>query len=173
MMEKEVKILLKRRLITAAIIILCALLQTTIGYFPSLFGAHFFILIPLCVCISVFEQVRWSAAFGILAGALWDLSHGGGDGYNALFLFLACAVCGVLVRYLMQKNLVTSLVLSSGACLLYSVFYVMFFISAQGIERPAYLFVRYYLLSAVLSALLTFVFYPVCKSLAQRFAVEY
>ena len=173
MMEREAKILLKRRLITAAIIILCALLQTTIGYFPSVLGAHFFILIPLCVCISVFEQVRWSAAFGILAGALWDLSHGGGDGYNALFLFAVCAVCGVLVRYLMQKNLVTSLVLSAGASFLYSLFYVMFFISAQGIERPAYLFVRFYLPSAILTTLLVFVFYPINRSLAQKFAVEY
>ena len=173
MMEREVRILLKRRLITAGIIILCALLQTTIGYFPSVLGAHFFILIPLCVCIAVFEQVRWSAAFGILAGALWDLSHAGGDGYNALFLFAVCAVCGVLVRYLMQKNLVTSLVLSTAACLIYSIFYVMFFISAQGIERPAYLFVRFFLPSAIITALLTFVFYPLNKSIAQRFAVDY
>ena len=80
-MERETKILLKRRLIIAAVIVICALLQTTIGYFPSIFGIHFFLLVPLCVCIAVFEGERWGAAFGIFAGALWDLSHGGGDGY--------------------------------------------------------------------------------------------
>ncbi len=172
-MERETKILLKRRLIIAAVIVICALLQTTIGYFPSIFGIHFFLLVPLCVCIAVFEGERWGAAFGIFAGALWDLSHGGGDGYNALFLLVVCAVCGVLVRYLMQKNIVTGLVMSGGACLLYSILYVMFFISAQGIDRPAFLFVRYYLPGAVFSFLLTFVFYYLIKEISKKYAVEY
>jgi len=173
MMETQTRILLKRRLIIAAVIVVCALLQTTAGYFPSFFGIHFFLLIPLCVCIAVFEGERWGAAFGIFAGALWDLSHGGGDGYNALFLLVVCAICGVLVRYLMQKNLVTSLVMSGGACFLYSLFYVMFFISAQGIERPAYLFVRYYLPGAVFSFLLTFIFYFLVKGISKKYTVEY
>ncbi len=172
-MEKQTKILLKRRLLIAAVIILCALLQLTEGYFPSLFGIHVFLLVPLCVCIAIFEGERWGAAFGIFAGALWDLSHGGGDGYNALLLFLICAVAGVLVRYLMQKNLVTSLVLSAAACLLYSILYVMFFISAQGIERPAYLFVRYYFPGAAFSFLLTFIFYFVIKNISKKYTVEY
>lgn len=172
-MENQTRTLFKRRLIIAAVIILCALLQTTIGYFPSLFGIHFFLLIPLCVCIAVFEGERWGAAFGVFAGALWDLSHGGGDGYNALFLLVICALCGVLVRYLMQKNIVTALVMSGGACLLYSILYVMFFISAQGIERPAFLFVRYYFPGAVLSFLLTFVFYYLIRGISKKYTVEY
>ena len=172
-MENQTRTLLKRRLIIAAVIIVCALLQTTIGYFPSFFGIHFFLLIPLCVCIAVFEGERWGAAFGVFAGALWDLSHGGGDGYNALFLLVICALCGVLVRYLMQKNIVTALVMSGGACLLYSILYVMFFISAQGIERPAFLFIRYYFPSAVLSFLLTFVFYYLIRGISKKYTVEY
>lgn len=172
-MEKQAKILLRRRLIIAAVIVLCALLQTTEGYFPSFFGIHFFLLIPLCICVAVFEGERWGAAFGVFAGALWDLSHGGGDGYNALFLFLVCAAAGVLVRYLMQKNLVTSLVLSGFSCLAYAVLYVMFFISAQGIQRPAYLFIRYYFPGAALSFLLTFVFYFLIKGISKKYTVEY
>lgn len=172
-MERETKILLKRRLIIAAIIILCALLQTTAGYFPSFFGVHFFLLIPLCVCVAVFEGERWGGAFGVFAGALWDLSHGGGDGYNALFLLVICATVGVLVRYLMQKNLVTSLVMSAVACLGYAILYVMFFVSAQGIERPAYLFVRYYLPDAALSFLLTFIFYYLIRAVSKKYTVEY
>lgn len=172
-MEQETKVLIRRRLIIAATVIICALLQTTAGYFPSFFGIHFFLLVPLCICIAVFEGERWGAAFGIFAGALWDLSHGGGDGYNALYLFAVCAVCGILVRYIMQKNIMTALVLSGGACLLYSILYVMFFISAQGIERPAFLFVRYYLPGAVFSFLLTFVFYYFIRGISKRYAVEY
>lgn len=172
-MENQTKILLRRRILIGAVIVLCALLQLTAGYFPSIMGVHFFLLVPLCVCIAIFEGERWGAAFGIFAGALWDLSHGGGDGYNTLFLFVICAVCGVLVRYLMQKNLVTSLVMSAGACLLYSILYVMFFISAQGIERPGYLFVRYYFPGAILSFLLTFIFYFAIKGISKKYTVEY
>jgi rod shape-determining protein MreD len=172
-MENQTGILLRRRLIIAALIIVCALLQLTEGYFPSVFGIHFILLVPLCVCIAVFEGERWGAAFGIFAGALWDLSHGGGDGYNALFLLLVCAACGVLVRYLMQKNLVTSLVMSGAACLLYAILYVMFFISAQGIERPGYLFIRYYLPGAVFSFPMTFIFYYLIKNISKKYAVEY
>lgn len=173
MMEKQTKILLKRRVLIAALIVFCAILQLTSGYFPSFFGIHFFLLIPLCICISIFEGERWGAAFGVFAGALWDLSHGGGDGYNALFLLVVCAIAGVLVRYLMQKNLVTSLVMSAGACVLYAILYVMFFISAQGIQRPAFLFVRYYLPGAALSFLLTFIFYFIVKNISKKYTVEY
>ena len=171
-MEKQTGILLRRRLIIAAIIVVCALLQLTQGYLPS-FKIHIFLLVPLCVCIAIFEGERWGAAFGVFAGALWDLTHGGGDGYNALFLLLICAVCGVLVRYLMQKNLVTSLVMSGGACLLYSILYVMFFISAQGIEGAGYLFIRYYLPGAAVSFLTTFIFYSIIKNISKKYAVEY
>jgi len=173
MMERETKILFKRRFIIALLILFGALLQTTIGYMPSFFGAGVFLLIPECICISIFEGERWGAGFGMFAGALWDLSHGGGDGYNALFMFLICAVSGVLVRYLMQKNLITALFLSAAACFVYSLFYVMFFISAQGLGGTATLFVRCYFPTAIISWLFTFLFYFVFKGISKKYEIEY
>lgn len=172
-MQKDTQKLVKRRLIFFAVTVLCALLQNTDGYFPSVFGAHFFILIPLCIAIAIFEGEIWGSLFGIFAGALWDFVRGGGDGYNVLFLFLMCVFSGLLVRFLMQKNFVTALSLTAGSCFLYSVFYVMFFISAQGIDNSSYLFFRFYLPSAVLSTLLVVIFYPFAKAVSKKYAVEY
>lgn len=172
-MQKETVTILKRRGIFALLIILCAVLQNTDGYFPTVFGAHFFILIPLCVTIAVFEGEVWGAVFGIFAGALWDVVRGTGDGTNTLFLFIVCAVCGLLVHHLMQTNFVTAFALSAVSCFLFSLLYAMFFISAKGIEGTAYLLARYYLPSAVISSALTVIFFPIVKRVSKKFAVEY
>ena len=85
------------------------------GLFPEIFGVKANPLIPLVICIGMFEREIAGAVLGMLAGILWDSVSPMGDGYNALLLMLAGAAAGLLIDYLMRNNLMTALLLS-GFC---------------------------------------------------------
>ena len=75
-----------RRALFAVLIVLTAVFQHTKGAVPSIFGARAFLLIPLAVCISMFEKSMGGLSFGILAGILWDAATVRGDGFYAIML---------------------------------------------------------------------------------------
>ncbi len=125
-MRRSTKILFVRRTVFVLLILAVHILQNTRGLFPEIFGVKANPLIPLVICIGMFEREIAGAVLGMLAGILWDSVSPMGDGYNALLLMLAGAAAGLLIDYLMRNNLMTALLLSGFACLIYSVFYVVF-----------------------------------------------
>ena len=120
-----------RYIIYIAIIAVAAILQNTVGFPPRILGFGAYLLIPVCVCIAMFEREVAAAVFGVISGVLWDVCLGR-DGFNAFVLMLICAVCSLLVSHFMRKNVLTSLVLCSGAVVLYCVIYYIVNIVAAG-----------------------------------------
>lgn len=116
----------------------------------------------------MFEREIAGAVLGMLAGILWDSVSPMGDGYNALLLMLAGAAAGLLIDYLMRNNLMTALLLSGFACLIYSVFYVVFFLLANGVDSTGYLLIRYYIPAAVYSFLFTPLWYIIVRAVMRR-----
>ncbi len=133
-MTVQIKVKTKRYLLYALIIFLAHILQNTVPVFPEIASVRPILLIPVAVCIAMFEGEIVGAGAGILAGILWDTVTVTADGYVALYLMLACAVCGVLLRVFMRNNIVTYLIMCSGIIFIYIVTYVLFFISARGID---------------------------------------
>lgn len=68
----------------------------------------------------------------------------------------------------MRNNLMTALLLSGFACLIYSVFYVVFFLLANGVDSTGYLFIRYYIPAAVYSFLFTPLWYIIVRAVMRR-----
>lgn len=79
------------------------------------------ILIPLTVCIGMFEKEFVGIILGTLAGMLWDSFSSGTDGLRSLFLALTGFLCGLLVHYFMRNNLFTALVLTAAASVIYTI----------------------------------------------------
>ena len=154
-MRRSTKILFVRRTVFVLLILAVHILQNTRGLFPEIFGVKANLLIPLVICIGMFEREIAGAVLGMLAGILWDSVSPMGDGYNALLLMLAGAAAGLLIDYLMRNNLMTALLLSGFACLIYSVFYVVFFLLANGVHSTVYLHILYYIPSVEYSFLLS------------------
>lgn len=167
-MRKNTKILIIRRAIFVVLILLVNILQNTNGFFPEPFGLRAFLLVPLVVCLGMFEREIAGAALGLFAGILWDGVSGLGDGYNALFFAAVGACCGLLINVLMRNHLLTALILSAAANLLYVSLYVLFFIIARGLDSAGYLFLRYYLPDAVYSFLFTPVFYIIVRAVMKK-----
>lgn len=84
---------------------------------PSLLTIHHIkpvLLIPLAVCIALFEGEIGSAVFGLIAGFLWDFAAGKVFGFYGMVLMICCLLTALLSMYLMRVNVVNAL-LSVGA----------------------------------------------------------
>ena len=166
-MRRNTKLLIIRWGILALGIVGLNIIQNTSGFFPEPFGVRAFLLIPAVVCIGMFEKEIAGAVFGIFAGALWDVYTPRGDGYNAFVLMALAVAAGLLIRYLMRNHMLTAFILCISANLLYVGFYVLFFITAQGLGDPLYLLIRYYLPAAGYTSLFTPLFYLGVRVLAR------
>ena len=82
-----------------------------------MFGARPLLLIPIVVSIAMFEGPVGGAAAGIAGGLRWDLYADRLFGFSALFLMAICCACGLLVRLLIRNNLLSAMLLFSGALL--------------------------------------------------------
>ena len=138
--DKKPKII--RSIIFCLLISAAVFIQNTAWHLPLPGSPRVFIALPLAVCISMFEREIASALFGAFTGVLWDISSGA-DGFNALVIMLLCAVCSVLVSRIMRNNIVTSLVLSAGACAVYIIVYILVFTVFSGGFAPGALLAFY------------------------------
>ena len=172
-MTVQTKVKTKRYLVYALIILLAHVLQNIIPIFPEMFSVRPLLLVSVAVCISMFEGEIIGALAGILSGMLWDTVTVTADGYNALYLMLACAICGVLLRVFMRNNIVTYMIMNSAITLIYLISYVLFFVSARGIDDAGRIFFRYYLIMGIYSVLLTPVWYVFIRSVYRKFSYDY
>ncbi len=166
-MRKQQKILWVRRSIFVLLILFAHLLQNTPVGLPAFFGIRAYFLLTFTVCLGLFEREVAGALFGVFAGALWDFVSPMGDGYHAFLFLMIGAVCGILINTVMRNNLITALLLNLSAHLLYAALYAVFFVLAEGVQSAGWLFLRYYLPSALVSVLFTPLVY-----LAVRFVMN-
>lgn len=147
-----------RRLLMALLVFLTALFQHS-GFIPELFGAPAMLLVPLTVCIAMFERSIPGMCFGVLAGVLWDFALSGGDGFFSVMLTAVGFMSGALVTFLFRNNIRAALLLSLGALSSCNVFHWLMFIVRKGYEGGAELLFSRYIPSVIYSMVFVFVYY--------------
>ncbi len=172
-MTVQTKIKAQRYFIYALIVFLAHIFQNTICIFPQIASVRPILLISVAVCISMFEGELVGAVAGLVAGILWDTVTVTADGYNALYLMVACGVCGVLLRIFMRNNIITYVIMNSGITAIYFITYVIFFISSRGIDGGIQMFFRYYLPMGIYSLLLTPLWYMLIRAVYRKFSFDY
>ena len=156
-----------RRVLFVLLIVLTAVFQHTKGAVPSLFGAKAFLLIPVTVCIAMFEKSMGGLSFGILTGVLWDFATVRGDGFYAVMLALAGYTAGVAVAYIMRNNIFSALLLSAGASAFVSIGYWVVFILLKGYEGAWGVLFSFYLPSALYSFIFTAGYYYLVRAIVK------
>lgn len=154
-----------RRIIFAVLIAVAVILQNSAGGLLEFFGARVFLVIPVCVCVSMFEREVAAAIFGAFAGVLWDISSVA-DGFNSFVLMILCAVCSLLISRLMRNNALTSLVLGAAGVAVYEIAYLFVRLFSAGTSISQLL--GFYLPSFVITALVTPICYFVIKEIYNR-----
>lgn len=156
-----------RRTLFFVLILFTAAFQHTGLFLPEIFGARAMLLIPLCVCIAMFERSMGGLVFGVLCGVLWDAASARGDGFFSVCLACVGFLTGLVITHYMRNNILASLIISGTFCVSINFIYWLIFIALKGYEGALTLLMSYYLPSAVYSFLFTFVYYYLV-----RFIVE-
>ncbi len=155
------------------LILLCHLLQNTPHMFPTVFGAHCFLLVPLIVCIAMFLHNLPATLMCTFAGVLWDISAANLDGFNAIFFLLASTGIALLMNYLMRNNLRSALLIGALTILLYVTLHWLCFVILRGVPGGLLVYPTYYLPSALYSFLFTPVFYAILRRFMRRLRERY
>ena len=172
-MTVQTKIKVKRYAVYGVIILLAHIFQNILTIFPQIASVRPVLLISVAVCISMFEGEVVGAVAGFMSGALWDTVTVTADGYNAFYLMAACAFCGVMLRIFMRNNIITYVMMNTGITMLYFLTYVLFFITARGIDGGSEMLLRYYLPMVIYSLLLTPLCYMLIRAISRKFSFNY
>ncbi len=148
-----------RRALFALMIVIAAAFQHTGGAVPAIGSAKALVLIPLTVCIAMFEKSMGGLSFGVLAGVLWDFATVRGDGFYAVVMALVGYAAGALTVYVLRNNIFSAVILSGAASLFVTAVYWFVFIFLKGYEGAWDILTSFYLPSAVYSVAFTAVYY--------------
>ena len=170
-LEIQKKKLIYRRLSLALILLAVSVLQNTDGFFPQVFGIRALLLIPAVVCISMYERDMWGLIFGVFAGALWDVFASGAS-FNALFLLTIGFLCGTLINTIMRNNVVTASILGFTATLIYTLIYWAFNFPLAGLDRPAFMLLRYYVPEIIYTTLFIPLIFIIVRNVEKKFTEE-
>ena len=103
----------------AMVLLVTSLFQAAPRLFPAIGGAHPTPLIPLVVCIAMFEGPFTGAAVGIGGGLLWALYADRLFGFDALLLLAVGCACGLLIQLLLRNNWLSALLLNAATLVTY------------------------------------------------------
>lgn len=157
------RLLIVRHLIFAAFIVLAAVIQQTDFFFSSVGGARLLLLAPVTVATAMNERSMPALFLGLLAGILWDSSSVTVDGFYAVLLACIGFGCCVLVILKLRNNLYSCLLLSFLSLLTVVTVYWLVFFVMSGYESCYYVYMKYYLSSAVYSMLFVLPVYYLVK----------
>ncbi len=84
------------------VLVLCAHLIQNVGdLIITISGAKCFLIIPTLIILTIDEDEKISALFGLLAGFLCDSISANHFGFNAIFFALMCYASSAFVSYLL------------------------------------------------------------------------
>lgn len=148
-----------RRALLVFLVGLTAVFQHTPGALPSLWGAKAMVLIPLTVCIGMYERSIPGLTFGVLAGVLWDFAAVRGDGFFSVALAVVGFFSGFAVTWFLRNNIYSALILSGISVTVINTLYWFMFIFTKGYDGDAELLTGFYLPSALYTLAFTVVYY--------------
>ena len=159
----------ERRAILVALAVLTFIFQNTGGLFPSPFGIKILILIPLTICIAMFEREFAGIFFGLMSGVMLDAFSSQSVVVNSLFFTIIGFSAGALITYLMRNNLLCATILTAVASVFYTTLSFIVYSAFDPIEKPFVFYLRYYFASAILTVMLTPLYYVIVRAIFKEF----
>lgn len=157
-----------RRAIFAALVLLTFVFQNTGGLFPAPAGIHAILLIPLTVCISMFEREFAGIFYGLAAGAMLDAFSSDSICFNSMIFTIIGFAAGALITYLMRNNLVCAAILTAFFTLVYNTLCFLLYSAFNGEPRPLHTYFRYFFLSVIYTCIFTPLYYFIVREISKK-----
>ena len=159
----------ERRAILIALAVLTFIFQNTGGLFPSPFGVKALLLIPMTICIAMFEREFAGIFFGLLSGVMLDSFSSQSVVFNSLFFTVIGFTAGALITYLMRNNLLCATILTAIASVFYTTLSFIVYSAFDTVENHFIFFLRYYFASAIFTVLMTPLYYIIVRAIFKEF----
>lgn len=160
---------IKRRILLAVIVLITFIIQTTGGFFPAPFGIHACLMIPVTVCVAMFEREFSGLFYGLAAGMMLETVSPDSVCFYSFMLTLIGFTTGMLITYLMRNNLVTAMIFTLAFSLILNSLYCLFFFVFDGINITFVFYLKYYFLSAIYTTIFTPIFYLIVRVIVKKF----
>lgn len=160
--------IVKRRILLAAITLITFLIQNTGGLFPAPGGIHAMLLVPLIVCIAMFETEFSGLFYGLFAGAMLDAFSSVTLSYHAILLTTIGFCTGALITYLMRNNLLCAVILTAIFTFIYNSLYFVIYYAFKNVDSSVFIYFKYFFVSTFYTVIFTPLFYLVVKAVATR-----
>ncbi|NLN81783.1 MAG: rod shape-determining protein MreD [Clostridiales bacterium] len=154
------------------VILLTVILQSLPHFPPEIGNARPSMIIPVVVCIAMFEGPVGGASAGVAGGILWDLFSNRLFGFNALLLLIVCCACGLMSQLLIRNNLISSALMTTAALFIHGMIewlvYDLGFEGEQAFNALLWFRIPGFFYSLLLTPALYFAVYSVAKLLRNR-----
>lgn len=157
--------------ILVALTVLSALVQNS---FLPVFGARHaaWLLLAAVTAIAVRESEPIAAAYGLLAGLLWDVASPLPDGVISLFLTVYACACSLLARYLFRQTFFSAAVFCGVGCTLWFFLSLTLGCVVKDASALSGVILRYYLPPFLLTAIALPVYYYAVRAVDTRFGAR-
>ncbi len=159
----------QRRAVLAVLAVITFAFQNTGGLFPAPFGVNAMLLIPLTICIAMFEREFAGIFFGLLSGVMLDAFSSQATIFNSLFFTVIGFVAGALITYLMRNNLLCATLMTALSAIIYTALLFVFYCAFDDIPSPAAVYFKNYLTSAIYTVIFTPAYYLIVRAVSKQF----
>lgn len=157
-----------RRILLAAFVLLCYILQSNDSILPAIHNVHAIILVPVAVCIGMFEREISGMFFGLFAGALLDAFSTQVLCFSSVALTAIAFFSGALITHLMRNNLSCAYILTIIFTFLYNSLFFVIEHLINHTEAAMTLYLKIYLPSVVYTVLFTPFIYFIVRRIEKR-----
>ena len=163
--NKRNGILIARWGLYTLVLLVAAALQSTPG-FLCVGPCKAFLILGVCIAVSVQEDEFSGALFGAVGGMLWDFTAGRTIGFFAIVMLFICFFCSVLVQLYLKKAYINIFLLNVVAGIVVTGMDFLFDYWMRGYPEPMHVYATIILPEVVVSALLALLSVRLIHSIA-------
>lgn len=161
-----------RRIKIAVVVFVTFLLQNNPYFFAKQQSFPVMLMIPLVVCIGMFEREIWGMVFGLFAGILLDAFSAESLCFHSIALTLIGFVSGLLITGIFRNNLKTCFIFTSSALFLYNTIYFIIYYCSSAESSADYVYINFFLASLLYTLIFTFIFYFIIRLISSKNKAE-
>lgn len=152
------------------LLLILFVMQTT-PKFLEFFSFKPIFILPICICVCMFEDVLPSAIFCIITGLLWDLSANKLFGFNAIIL-MACGIfISLLCIYYLHTKLTNSILFAAVVLIVQGLLDYLFYYLIWNYNSTHLILLKHILPNAVFTIIIGVPIYYIILNVSKRFNI--
>ncbi len=169
--KKRNQILTARWGLYTIILLVAAALQSTPG-FLAIGECKAYLILGVCMAVSMQENEFEAALFGVIGGLLWDYTAGRTVGFFAISMLFVCFFCSVLMQLYLKRVPINIFFINFIVGLLLISMDFLFGYLMTGYANPAHRYLYVLLPEIFASALLALIPMKLVGMVSERFTLE-